>query len=88
MEPICHGCRHFKQTNPLDYAITGTCEWSLDKMPEWLTALVASSANKRTIWNSYEPYVRTNCTAFQKPLKRKRKKCPGPTSSTKKQATR
>lgn len=37
IEPICFGCRHFRQYQPLTFMTPGECKWEPgEAVPEWL----------------------------------------------------
>ncbi len=36
-QPICFGCKHFKQYQPLHFRIPGECGWEpRETVPDWL----------------------------------------------------
>ncbi len=43
-QPICFGCRYFKQYHPLTFREPGECVWApKDKTPEWLQVWLYST---------------------------------------------
>jgi hypothetical protein len=65
---MCFTCRHFRQTAPLDFMVSGYCGWqSPVPLPEWLNQYVTSEDRfygpKRDVGRA--PYAVEKCAAHE-----------------------
>lgn len=67
-DPICFGCKHFKQYQPLTFNTPGACKWEpKEPVPDWLEFWLGSDdqyygpdRDVRT-----RSHIRTECPAFE-----------------------
>jgi len=67
---ICFKCKHFKQDGPLDFMVSGYCDWqSSVKLPEWLEEYVdihdPDYREKRIVGKRYSGYEVKSCDVFE-----------------------
>jgi len=67
-EPICFGCKHFRQRQPLHFLTPGECGWGPGPSPEWLQSWLDSDDKyygpKREIWT--RGHIITDCPVFER----------------------
>lgn len=67
-DPICFGCRHFRQRQPLTFTQPGDCGWQADRPPAWLGIWLDSDDRyygpKREVWGR-GMHALTYCDAFE-----------------------
>ncbi len=67
-EPICFGCKHFKQYQPLHFMTPGECKWEpREAVPDWLQSWLDLAERyygpKRGVSTNFA--VRYECAAFE-----------------------
>ena len=66
----CFECKHFNQTGPLEFHVSGYCDWqSPVKLPEWLKYYVDMAdpdyGPKRYVGKKYSGHEIKSCDAFE-----------------------